>query len=125
MLGVVSPTRVEDGGGQGRESNVMTTRIWRLTPVDLSDPAWEASSHDGMVMVRATDEDEARHLAQAAFGVKTRFQPGAGIIAPPWLRAEHVKAEVVLDSPYDPDGPTEVLVPSFEHDLDTHRRKKP
>ena len=60
--------------------------LWKLQPLDLSDPNWEASSHRGLVIVRAPDEDSARDEARRAFGVKTRFSPGAGVTAPPWKR---------------------------------------
>jgi len=98
-------------------------RIWRLSPVDLSNPNWEASAHRGVAIVRAENEEEARKLAQQAFGVKTRFAPKAGIIAPPWQRPEHVTAEIVSNSPYDREGPPEVLQPSFVHDLEAQPRK--
>lgn len=97
--------------------------IWRLIPIDLRDRNWEASSHRGPVVVRAEDEDEARKLTQEAFGVKTRFAPGEGVLAPPWLRAELVRAEVVTDTPHERDGPSEVLEPSFTRDLAGEPRK--
>lgn len=98
--------------------------IWRLSPIDLSDRNWEASSHRGQVVVRASNEDEARDLAEDAFAVKTRFAPGMGVITPPWKRPEQVKVELVTDSPYEPEGPPQVLEPSFEHDLKPHAPKK-
>lgn len=85
--------------------------VWELIPVDLLDPDWEASSHRGRIIVRAPDEDAARDEAEKAFGVKTRFQPGAGIKAPPWKRPALVKAEIVRDERYDEEGPTEILFP--------------
>ena len=87
--------------------------IWKLTPIDLKDPNWQASSHRAMAIVRAEKEQVAREAAQAAFGIKTGFKPGHGITAPPWLRDATVKAEKLHDSRYDPEGPTEVLEPSF------------
>lgn len=87
--------------------------IWKLTPLDLKDPNWVASSHRALAIVRAPNEADAREAAQAAFGVKTGFQPGHGVTAPPWLRDSLVKAEKLHDSRYDPEGPTEVLEPSF------------
>jgi hypothetical protein len=71
------------------------------------------SSHRAMAIVRAPDEEAARMVAQEAFGVKTGFTPGAGIKAPPWKRASLVMAERIEDARYQPDGPTEVLEPSF------------
>jgi hypothetical protein len=87
--------------------------LWKLTPLDLKDPNWEASSHRAMTIVRAPDEEAARDAAQAAFGVKTGFQPGAGVKAPPWRRASLVTAERIEDPRYDAEGPAEVLEPSF------------
>lgn len=85
--------------------------LWELIPVDLLDPNWEASSHQGRVVVRALDEDAARDEAEKAFGVKTRFKPGAGMKAPPWKRPALVKAEIIRDERYEEKGPTEILFP--------------
>ena len=52
--------------------------VWKLTPTDLSDPNWEASSHRGMAVVRAPDEAAARAAAAEAFDVPTRFPPTGG-----------------------------------------------
>ena len=41
--------------------------VWRLTPLDLVDPSWEASSHRAMAIVRAPTETLAREEAQKAF----------------------------------------------------------
>ena len=87
--------------------------VWRLTPVDLADPSWEASSHRAMAIVRAPTEILAREEAQKAFGVRTGFAPGQGVKAPPWKRASLVKAERIADAPYEPEGPVEVLEPSI------------
>ncbi len=91
--------------------------IWRLTPVDLDDPSWEASSHRGHAVVRAKNEDVAREIAQHAFGVKTGFPVSHAIIAPPWKRDTLVRVEHVKDPRFEEDGPDEVLFPTFETDL--------
>ncbi len=85
--------------------------VWKLTPVDLLDSNWNASSHRGEVIVRARSEEAARALAADAFNVATRFSPGAGIQAPPWTRPSCVRAERITDERYPPDGPAEVLQP--------------
>ena len=87
--------------------------LWKLQPLDLSDPNWEASSHRGVVIVRAPDEETARDEAERAFGVKTRFAPGEGLKAPPWKRDSLVSAERVRDQRYEEEGPAEVLEPAF------------
>lgn len=93
--------------------------IWQLTPVDLSDPNWQASSHRGPAIVRAPDEQSARELAQSAFGVATRFRHHPRLVAP-WMRAELVHASHIEDRRFDPEGPSRVLVPSFDADLAAH-----
>jgi osmotically-inducible protein OsmY len=93
--------------------------IWQLSPVDLADPSWEASSHRGPAIVRAPDEKTARELAQAAFGVATRFRHHPRLV-PPWMRAELVYTSHIEDERFDPEGPSGVLVPSFEADLAAH-----
>ncbi len=87
--------------------------LWKLTPIDLLDPNWEASSHRAVVIVRAASEEAAREAAAEAFDVKTRFAPGQGMKAPPWKRPALVQAEAIQDPRYEAEGPTEVLEPSF------------
>lgn len=87
--------------------------VWKLTPLDLVDPSWEASSHRAMAIVRAPTEKLAREEAQKAFGVKTGFAPSGGMKAPPWKRASLVKAERIADPRYEPEGPVEVLEPAI------------
>jgi osmotically-inducible protein OsmY len=96
--------------------------IWQLSPVDLSDPNWEASSHRGTAIVRAPDEKTAREAAQSAFGVATRFKHHPRLIAP-WTRAKLVHASHIEDQRFDPEGPSGVLVPSFEADLAAHPKR--
>lgn len=88
-------------------------RIWKLAPIDLDDPNWEASAHRGWAVVRAPNEASAREAAERAFAVQTRFPPGKGMRVSPWMRSELVRAETVEDSIYSAEGPTEVLEPSF------------
>lgn len=87
--------------------------LWELTPVDPLDANWEASSHRGKVIVRAPREEVARDEAEKAFGVKTRFEPGSGIKAPPWKRPTLVTAAITQDSRYEENGPTEILFPAL------------
>ena len=87
--------------------------IWRLIPIDLDDPNWEASAHRGLAVVRAPSETAARESAKAAFDVSTRFRPGKGTRIPPWTRPEMVRAEIIDSPMYPVEGPTEVLEPSF------------
>ena len=87
--------------------------VWKLTPIDLDDSNWEASSFRGAAVVRARTEAAARRAAAAAFDVSTRFPAGRGVRFPPWGSPELVKAERLEDPRYEAKGPTEVLDPSF------------
>ncbi len=87
--------------------------LWKLTPLDLRDPSWEASSHRGLVIVRARDEQDARAVAAEAFDVKTGFRPGRRQLFPPWKRGSLVAVERIEDGRYEAEGPSEVLEPSF------------
>lgn len=87
--------------------------VWKLTPIDLTDPNWEASSHRGAAVVRAPNEGVARKAAAEAFNVATRFPPRDGAKFPPWLSPVLVRAEETREERYERKGPTEVLDPSF------------
>jgi hypothetical protein len=93
--------------------------LWKLTPIDLRDANWEASTHRGVVIVRARDEEDARAAAAKAFDAKTRFRPAKGARFPPWKRASLVRAERISDARYDSEGPTEILEPSFPEERRT------
>jgi hypothetical protein len=99
--------------------------LWKLHPVDLEDLSWKASSHRGLVIVRARDEQHAREVAQKAFGVKAGFPLEGGIIVPPWLRPDRVTAEILKDPRFEAEGPEAVLVPSFDKNLTPQPRKRP
>ena len=89
--------------------------VWRLVPIDLEARNWEASSHRGLVIVRAPSEASAREAAEEAFGIPTRFfPPGKGLRVPPWLRSEIVRAEIIDNPVYPVEDPTEVLEPFFD-----------
>lgn len=85
--------------------------LWELLPIDSADPSWEASTYCGKVIVRAAGEAAARAQAEMAFGVKTRFNPGAGLKPPPWKRPQLASARVIRDRRYESEGPPEVLYP--------------
>ncbi len=87
--------------------------VWRLTPIDLSDPNWQASSHRAAAVVRAPHETAAREAAADAFDVATDFPPRGGAPFPPWRSAALVKAERIEDPRYEEQGPTEILDPFF------------
>jgi hypothetical protein len=87
--------------------------VWKLTPIDLSDPNWEASSHRGAAVVRAPDEDAARAAAGKAFDLPTRFPPRGGAKFPPWHSRALVEARRIEDPRYEAEGPIEILDPIF------------
>ncbi len=91
--------------------------LYKLSPIDVTDPNWEASSHRAAAIVRARDETAARAIAAKAFDVPTGFRPGRGLRVPPWKRRELVSLERIEDPRWEEDGVDEVLYPSFEASL--------
>ena len=79
--------------------------VWQLTPIDLSDPNWEASAHRGVAVVRAPDETAARVAAAEAFDVPTRFPPRGGAKFPPWHSPALVEARRTDNPRYEFRGP--------------------
>lgn len=97
--------------------------LYKLSPADLTDPNWQASSHRAATIVRARDEKAARAITAEAFDVSIGFQPGRGVRVPPWRREELVHVERIEDPRWEADGPDEVLYPSFSADLEGSPRK--
>ena len=87
--------------------------IWKLTPLDLRDPIWEASSRQEVAIVRARGEADVRATAAKAFDVETRFSPRKGQRFPPSTRTELVKVEHIEDKRCEAEGSAAVLDPSF------------
>lgn len=88
--------------------------LWQLTPIDEADQNWQASSYRGTAIVRAKDETTARKTAEKAFGIKSRFPPAHGVVAPPWLRPNSVRADLIEDQRYEAEGPAMVLFPPID-----------
>jgi hypothetical protein len=86
--------------------------IYRLAPIDSGDPSWETSAHKGDCIVRAKSEDEARALAEKALRRSTA-EPSLGQLSrpTPWTNPALVRAEILKQSPFPPDGEDELLVP--------------
>jgi len=82
--------------------------IWRLKALRLSSPHWEASTHQGDVIVRAETEANARRLATEAFWIATD-KPSLEVPVNPWSHSWLVAAEVLEGSQFDPDGEEEIL----------------
>lgn len=97
--------------------------LFKLSPVDLTDPNWQASSHRAAAIVRARDESAARRIAAEAFDVSIGFRPGRGVRVPPWRRQELVYVEEIEDARWEAEGRDEVLYPSFGADLGGSHRK--
>jgi hypothetical protein len=98
------------GMDHGRSTEAMS--LYRLTPINLNDPNWRASTHRGVAVVRAGSEGQARALAAGAFATTLApSSPGGRIAAPPWPHAHAVRAEVVRDPRYGSEGAAGILEP--------------
>ena len=84
-------------------------RIWRLSPVDRSDPVWEEYDTEPM-FVRAESATRAQDLALAA---TLRFRPNTvyqKVEFNPWGRYKTLCEDVTDISKYSVDGPAQVLL---------------
>lgn len=85
--------------------------IWKLTPIDPTNPNWRASTHGGETIIRAATEEKARARAKSAFSIGAERPPGGSIPFPPWEHSDLVRCERLDGSEYSEDGPEEILVP--------------
>jgi hypothetical protein len=84
-------------------------RIWRLSPVDRSDPIWEEYDTEPM-FVRAESATRAQDLALVA---TLQFRPNSGyqkIEFNPWGRYKTLCEDVTDISDLSVDGPAQVLL---------------
>jgi hypothetical protein len=86
-------------------------KIYKLTPRDLSDPAWSYSTHKGIAIVRAADERAARAEARKAFIDMAPVPPNDDTRHEPWPLESKVSVEEYSDPQYPPDGEPGVLDP--------------
>lgn len=81
-------------------------RVYKLTPIDLSDLSWEHSRHQGEAIIRAENEHEARLLASELWEDRT-----SGTFINPWSRPSFSSCEEIHPGSHDPEGPAAVLQP--------------
>lgn len=86
--------------------------IYRLSPINPMAPDWQASTHRDIAVVRAGSEEQARSLADNAFVTRlAKLLPGPVTPAPLWHHPHAVRAEVMHDPLYRPEGPAGILEP--------------
>ncbi len=57
---------------------------YRLDPINLTDPRWQASSVTEMVWAGADSPDKARELVASKTLKSTAVRPGAPMLISPW-----------------------------------------
>jgi hypothetical protein len=100
--------------------------IWKLTPLHLHDPAWQASLYQQEVLVRAPTEAHARALAAAGMRRLVdvrRVQHTNGAL--PWQQARLVQCCRASQAPYAETGPDAVLWPAYAAGGDGERAVDP
>lgn len=76
--------------------------LWRLTPIDLSDPQWQ-HTQPKPILVQGQDEREARQLAKYQTLEFTPVVPGRKItFSNPWQDSGLTTCEQVPDSDAPP-----------------------
>lgn len=86
--------------------------IWKLVPTGVESDDWRLSTYMGEVMVRASDEREARDVVTNRYGKSAHVQPGDRTLHNPWSQDQLVTCEQVSNAGYAEDGPTEILSPT-------------
>lgn len=94
--------------------------IWRLTPIDLTEPHWEASVYRAPVTVRADSEERARQIADLALSIAVSVRPGEGPRFSPWTHRFLVECRKVDDPAVVGEGPEAILDPA-DYDEDWRR----
>lgn len=86
--------------------------IWKLSPIDLQAEEWECSIYDKDVVIRATDEDQARDVATARFAIATAKHKSSRTLHSPWSQPTIVKCiRMEADGNWETEGPAAVLLP--------------
>ena len=91
--------------------------LWKLAPINLDHPRWEAGAYRGTVIVRAPNETAARQAATEKF-YKSMVRPDGYLIRlSPWKDdpedAALVEVTPIEDDLYEGEGPTEVLMSTW------------
>lgn len=83
--------------------------IWRLVPIDLKSQNWKASAFMGELIVRASDESEARQIASLEFFIAGARKLGQNVAVSPWKDPTMVSCTRASDSVYVTEGPDAIL----------------
>ena len=90
--------------------------LWKLTPINLDHPRWEAGAYKKTVIVRAPNETAPRRAATEKFYMPMDRPVGNLIRLSPWKDdpedATLVEVTPIEDDNYEAEGPTEVLEPA-------------
>ena len=90
--------------------------LWKLAPINLDHPRWEAGAYKGTVIVRAPNEIAARRAATEKFYKPMVSPVGCLIRLSPWEDdpedAALLEVTPIEDDRYEAEGPTEVLEPA-------------
>ncbi len=91
--------------------------LWKLAPINLDHPRWEAGAYRGTVIVRAPNETAARQAATEKF-YKPMVRPDGYLIRlSPWKDdpedAALLEVTPIEDDLYEGEGPTEVLMSTW------------
>ena len=96
-------------------------KIYKLTPLDLSNHHWKASIFRGEIIIRAENEDRARTIATNALWIATPAISGALTLYNPWERLGGLsECCKLLGSDFNEDGEEAILSPS-EYDANWRR----
>ena len=67
------------------DNDASKTRKWKLTPMHLDHPNWDASTSLSPLTVEADNETEARRKANSKYFQATGRRVGENVKTSPWL----------------------------------------
>ena len=88
-------------------------KILKLFPLDPDSSDWRCSTHKGVAIVRADNEDQARDIARDNLNAIAKQESSCEKTpSSPWTNEEVVGCVPLDDSPYSIDGPPKLLEPT-------------
>lgn len=86
-------------------------KLYKFSPIDLSDISWERSWHQDEAIIRAENEQQARKLAMRLHD--HGFDHQEQTVLNPWANPSFAHCEEIPFGHYPTDGPAQILVPEI------------
>lgn len=93
--------------------------IWELKPIALANHNWSSSRWKERALIRASNEQRAREIADRAFAIAAEKLPGSTTPLSPWIYGDLVEVRSVELEGWSQDG-EEAIIEPMGYDDDQH-----